>query len=428
MSDKSLARILEMVKDLNTSNSLNDKREKLAKYSDIKDLLLAIYDKKVPFHITSEALIKFNKPAEDVKITLEELLDKLAKREITGDKAKAVTKAFVQQNPEHSITLYRILDKNLECGIGLSTIQTVFNTKQGKFDVQLAKTFSEKDFGKHTTWYASRKLDGVRLLTIVRDGSVEFFSRQGKAFTTLDVLKKDIVKFATINKLTSFVLDGELCIIDEETGLETFKGVMKEIRRKNHTIKNPKFKIFDLLTVDEFSEGKGSTNFSERYAKLKALKLTDTMDVLEQKRIADKSAIDELMDLAKKSGWEGLIVRADTPYKGKRSNALLKVKDFFDAEYVVKDVEFGMVRYIGANGLETKEEMLSNVVIEHKGNKVGVGSGFSIEERKRFHKNPEAIIGKTITVQYFEETKNKDGKISLRFPTVKFIYDNGRNV
>jgi hypothetical protein len=39
-----------------------------------------------------------------------------------------------------------------------------------------------------------------------------------------------------------------------------------------------------------------------------------------------------------------------------------------------------------------------------------------------------SIVGKTITVQYFEETNNQDGGISLRFPTVKHIYDNERDV
>ena len=38
-----------------------------------------------------------------------------------------------------------------------------------------------------------------------------------------------------------------------------------------------------------------------------------------------------------------------------------------------------------------------------------------------------SIVGKTITVQYFEETSNDRGCISLRFPTVKHIYDNERD-
>ena len=38
------------------------------------------------------------------------------------------------------------------------------------------------------------------------------------------------------------------------------------------------------------------------------------------------------------------------------------------------------------------------------------------------------IIGKLITVQYFEETHNDKGGISLRFPTVKHIYDGERDM
>ena len=40
----------------------------------------------------------------------------------------------------------------------------------------------------------------------------------------------------------------------------------------------------------------------------------------------------------------------------------------------------------------------------------------------------ESIIGKIITVQYFEETKNDKGGISLRFPTVKHIHGSKREL
>ena len=36
------------------------------------------------------------------------------------------------------------------------------------------------------------------------------------------------------------------------------------------------------------------------------------------------------------------------------------------------------------------------------------------------------ICGKIITVEYFEETKNQDGDISLRFPTVQVMNGNKR--
>ena len=79
-------------------------------------------------------------------------------------------------------------------------------------------------------------------------------------------------------------------------------------------------------------------------------------------------------------------------------------------------------------GLVVVEVMLGSVIIEHKGCDVGVGSGFDQEERRKYFKNPELIVGKTITVQYLEETTNQDGCHSLRFPVVKHVYSKGRDI
>ena len=72
--------------------------------------------------------------------------------------------------------------------------------------------------------------------------------------------------------------------------------------------------------------------------------------------------------------------------------------------------------------------MLSCFYIKHKDNLVRVASGFTIEQRQDFYKNPDAILGKIITVQYFEETKNQEGGISLRFPTFKILHGEMRTV
>jgi DNA ligase-1 len=106
---------------------------------------------------------------------------------------------------------------------------------------------------------------------------------------------------------------------------------------------------------------------------------------------------------------------------------MLKVKKFIDAEYKVVDAVMGPIRFID-NGKEVEEEMLSAVTIKHKGYDVSVGSGFSMDFRRAAYKDPSLIVGKTVTVCYFEETTNKQGTISLRFPTVKTIYDGERDV
>jgi DNA ligase-1 len=67
--------------------------------------------------------------------------------------------------------------------------------------------------------------------------------------------------------------------------------------------------------------------------------------------------------------------------------------------------------------------------IIHKGAKMNVGSGLSDTQRVEWYDNPELIIGKTITVQYFEETvDSRTNTPSLRFPTLKCVYGEKREV
>ena len=72
-------------------------------------------------------------------------------------------------------------------------------------------------------------------------------------------------------------------------------------------------------------------------------------------------------------------------------------------------------------------KVLQNIVQCTNLLQVAVGSGWNQEQRIRYQKNPSELIGKTITVQYFEESKNQQGGLSLRFPTVKHVFENGRN-
>jgi DNA ligase-1 len=102
---------------------------------------------------------------------------------------------------------------------------------------------------------------------------------------------------------------------------------------------------------------------------------------------------------------------------------MLKLKEWEDDEYTVKSIETGMMRMP-----DTGEDKLvvTNVNIEHKGNTVSVGSGFSMQHRISYAENPDLIIGKTITVRYFSESKKEDGSLSLRFPSVKAVYEQGK--
>ena len=121
------------------------------------------------------------------------------------------------------------------------------------------------------------------------------------------------------------------------------------------------------------------------------------------------------------------MIRKDVPYKGKRSNELLKIKAHLDDEYRVTGVEMGPIRYI-KHGTEVEEEMLSAVKIQHKGFEVSVGSGFKIAERQYYYKFPDEINGQVITVRYTEETHNEHDEISLRFPRFVGLWGKERDI
>jgi DNA ligase-1 len=425
-----LDKLNKLVDELNETTSSNDKKDILKKGADkeIQSLFKLIYG-NIDFGITSDGLKKGAKVADvshrDNDDDIESIMKKLHARKYTGYDAVAFVNNYISRHEKYRDLIYNIIDKNLKCRIDTSLINKVFPNLIPEFEVALANDyFKRKDvnFDKDV-WYASHKLDGCRNLTIIdEDGVVTCFSRNGKEFKTLDVLKKHIEKLG----LKSIVLDGEICIVNEKDE-EDFQSVMKQITRKDFTIEKPRYKIFDMLTLEEFYAKSSERILSERIKTLKATIMPDKiLDVLEQTEIKDKDHFEQLFGLAIEKLWEGLIVRKNVGYEGKRSNNMLKCKKFSDAEYKVVGVENGKIRNI-INGKEVEEMMLSKVIISHKGNDVGVGSGFSIDQRKEFYKNPKLIVGKTITVKFFEETKNEDGKYSLRFPVLKILHGDKRD-
>jgi len=267
-------------------------------------------------------------------------------------------------------------------------------------------------------------LDGVRCICRKEMNTVTFFSRNGKEFTTLGNLENEISKIGG-----DFILDGEICMVDKD-GNEDFQGIMKQIRKKDHQIENPKFFVFDYLTLEEFDNKTGTTPLTERlkngYDILPEGINSSMLEFLPQDQLTTEEQFTEMAKEAEEAGFEGIMVRKNIGYEGKRSHNLLKVKKFHDAEYTILECMNGTMRWT-ENGKQVEKNGLSNIIIEHKGNRVSVGSGFSKEQREHYLNNHNELVGKTVTVQYFEESQNQNGGYSLRFPVVKHIYENGRN-
>jgi DNA ligase-1 len=425
--------ILEAIK--NTAGTLDKKQILKDNMNDVLQMIFEDTYSDHKYHVKKYNIWECGDlTLDDNYDTFHSMLKLLSERTVTGKAAiELVENTIGMYVLDDQWVLNCIMEKNLKVGISKDNFNDAMGNVIDKFEVALAYNL-EKVKGVDVldgTYLASRKCDGARCITIIDTikNTIVFKSRQGKEFKTLDNLKNPLlaaIRYCGFGP-NIYIIDGEMCIVDEN-GDEHFNWIMREITRKDHTIENPHYKIFDILTYDEFVGNEISAAFSIRYEMLKDIFTDcDWYSVLEQERITCQEDFDRWSKKASDEEWEGFMLRKDVPYESGRTKDLLKVKKFLDHEYIVKDVVTGKATY--NEGGSKEYDVVSALVIEHKGNRVEVGSGLSKEQRISWYSNPQEIIGKTITVQYFEETVNKNNDmISLRFPVLKYVYENGRNV
>jgi len=331
-----LSKLLYCVQQLNANNSGTYKISKFKELYDSgyinKELWNLIYDKDVLFHITSDKIkknLKVYRTSKDYNGDIIELLKDLSVQ-YSGNSALAIACCFVNNNHNYEQLIYDVIDKDLHIGMTAKSINKAVPGFFPEFNVALAAP--NNGTMPDENWIIERKRDGTRNLCLIdSNGKVKFYSRKGKEFHTLDVLKKELEDFVELNpEYKNKVLDGEVCIIDDN-GNEDFQGIMKEITRKDHTINNPSYCVFDLLDLEDFNKGYSTETYKPRLSKLKTF--VEAIKSPHIKLIEYAYYTPEVFATWQKkvlnTGWEGLIARKDVPYEGKRSRNLLKYKNFF---------------------------------------------------------------------------------------------------
>ena len=111
------------------------------------------------------------------------------------------------------------------------------------------------------------------------------------------------------------------------------------------------------------------------------------------------------------AGYEGSIVRLNTPYQCKRSHSLRKFKDFSDAEADIVGYEEGKGKRTGTLG--------KFVMQDDDGNVFGCppGKGHNYKDLARMLIEIHKYMGQRATFTYFERTKAG----SYRHPLFKCI-------
>lgn len=434
-----LAQFHNLLLRLRETSSLKVKQAELTKtlklFPAIDAYLRAAFNPWDQYHLTSATVMRKFKPDVTAAVARPVLatLYRLSTRQLSGNAAGQEWANILHCHAEYADTLNCVLDKDIKCRIGVDTVNKCLKEAGldpiPTFEVALGEPYEDQPvWEEEVRWYASRKLDGIRCVAIVPEGGpVQLYSRTGQIFTTLASLTAALGLIPP--GVRDIVLDGELALVNE-TGEDDFQGMMKQIHRKDHDIRNVRFHAFDCVTLSEFKARKSAKPFRERCTVLwdyvsRLQYQTPMIDMVEQVRVKTPEQFKQARKDAEARGWEGLILRADRPYIGKRSRDILKVKTFYDVECVVKAIEVGPFAVV-ENKREASIETMTAVVVDYKGHEVSVGSGFTLEQRKAFHRDESLIVGKVITVKYFEETRNQQGGISLRFPTCKTIHGDTR--
>ncbi len=340
-----------------------------------------------------------------------DLLDKCDKREISGNNSiKEFQKLFLVVDEDIEYWMRKILERHLNIGISISTIEKVYPGLVSEFKVQLAKKYDSKRIKDKKFIAVEPKLDGFRCIAVLKNGKCVLYSRNGKDISRNfeNTICKELEKLYVENKIIDCVLDGELMGLD-------FKHTSEQVHKKtNPEVKDIKYNVFDYILLDDWIKQKCSLTCQESREKLEDLNFDLFTRYIKTvpREIINPQNIKKFHDLYVSgeyngSKYEGIMIKIlEEPYKFSRSNNLMKYKEFFDLDLECIGFEEGTGKYY---------EKLGSILVNYDGVTVNVGSGFSDEQREDIWKNRTKYRGMIVEVRAQEITEDK----SLRFPTFR---------
>lgn len=359
----------------------------------------------------SEAKINKNVPSDESHMSFIQLLEYVKENNTGTDNILSEIHSFLNYQPFEMQDFYKaILTKSLKLGLDVKTANRVYGDGfVFQFEVQLGTSIEKCKIPEDTYFYLSHKLNGSRALFYKGD----LYTRSGKKYTGVEHIINDL-KRVLISR--NIVVDGELVRknIDNISDSQNFQVGVGIANSKAETKEELKLVIFDIITANDFENGKSKLTYSERKPEIESLRETIQQLNIENLSVVDmfyegtdQTQIWKWLDYAEEHDLEGVIVNLDTSYECKRTKNLIKVKKFFECDIRCTGIESGTGRNLNTLGA---------IICDYKGFECRVGSGFTDEQRNYYYNNPNEIIGKIVTVKYKEETKNKNGGISLQFP------------
>ena len=406
---------------LASNNSRLFKEAELEKVKDnevLKKVIFLALDPFTQFYIRKIPVYVTDRPVWHTLESALPKLDKLSKREITGNAAIEYLRLLLSEvSPGAAKVIERIIAKDLKCGASVSTVNKIWPGLIAEYPCMLCSQYEKKLVDKiKFPAYVQMKMDGMRFNAIVKDGKVEFRSRNGKEINLLGNLEQE---FLALAEGVDCVFDGELMVMfdddyqfaDRQTGNgilnKAVKGTIseKEAAQVHAT-------LWDIIPYSDFVSGKCIGPYSTRYEVVKhkvdqqvGPKRIWNVYCVEVQNIEEAQA--EFSKLYA-DGYEGIILKDKNGiWENKRSKSQIKFKGELECDLKIVGIQEGTGKYAGLMGALVCESADGLI-------KVDIGSGFKDHHRAELF--DESIIGKVIAIKYNERIKNKQGEHSLFLP------------
>jgi DNA ligase-1 len=227
--------------------------------------------------------------------------------------------------------------------------------------------------------FVQPKLNGMRMLF---DG-FEGWSRGNKQVIP------DVIKHLAFDT-AGFILDGELMLPGNQLLQESMKAIKKYRPELSSKLL---YHVYDVVDAD--------LPYVERYRIIEDIcrNAPENIKIVNTVRADDESQVMHLHRLFVSDGFEGTMVRDPASFYeiGKRSYSLLKLKDFVDAEYRIVNVVDGDGSDTGLAIFELETDSGARFNCRPEG---------SQENRAELYKNRKELVGKFLTVRFFELSRD----------------------
>lgn len=439
IKDEQLVKIASVIALLGNTSSYNDKRYILKKTENLpgfKDILEFIYN---PYNRTGISTAKLNKAltiatSTDGAPTTSEVMDYLRVHKTGSDADLAYVARYIHSVPTEAISLAKsIVTQDLKIGVTSTTLNSVYGKSFiPKIGCMLGTLYGDVGPIK-TKWpcIVTEKLDGIRRILIKEGGVCRLYSRSGHEDTGLaDILQE--AKYLPDNT----VYDGELLALGSFKDCIAQRQATNSIANSNGVRTGLTFNVFDMIPLEEFRSGASTEDALTRKTRLGALFMDESIKFLRPDDwykliqvfglhkdlqyikpvpilgyVSSMLEVEGIVDKIWSHGGEGVMLNTrDGLYELKRSKNLLKVKHTEEHVLTVVDVLEGTGKF---------EDMMGALVVDYKGNLLGVGSGFTDTERQEIWYYREAYIGRKIEIDTFGESTNALGEKSLNCPIFK---------